>query len=182
MKNQYSKFIKYLEKQDSIFFQRSGDSVYLTDGKIVLKVPVMVYNGLIRPLSGILPDGLTDCKGVKRSYNTTVEISADGMDIEKAVASLNIEKNIVKTRFLIELPAKGKTKKPGNARVFVADGEIIAVNEIFIDIVSECQITGTWTGAGKWNTPIIQKDDDFMIVVFPMKVEKEIFEMWRGVK
>lgn len=181
MKNQYSKFIKYLEKQDSIFFQRSGDSVYLTDGKIVLKVPAMVYNGLIRPLSGILPDGLTDCKGAKRPHNATVEISSDSMDIEKAVASLNTEKNIVKTRFLVELPPQGR-KKNEIARVFFSDGEIIAVNENYIDMVSDCQITGVWTSSGKWNAPIIQKDDDFTIVIFPMKVDREIFEMWRGLK
>lgn len=39
MKNQYSKFVKHLEKQDSVFLQCSGDYIYLTDGKIVLKVP-----------------------------------------------------------------------------------------------------------------------------------------------
>ena len=56
MKNQYPKFIKYLEKQDNIFVQRSGDSVYLTDGKVVLMVPVMLYNSMIRPLCGLLPE------------------------------------------------------------------------------------------------------------------------------
>lgn len=53
MKNQYSKFVKHLEKQDSVFLQCSGDYIYLTDGKIVLKVPGTVYAAMIRPLSGI---------------------------------------------------------------------------------------------------------------------------------
>ena len=39
MKNQYSEFVKYFEKQEEIFVQRSGDSVYLTDGKVVLMLP-----------------------------------------------------------------------------------------------------------------------------------------------
>lgn len=103
------------------------------------------------------------------------------MDIEKAVASLKTEKNITKTRFLIELPPQGR-KKSETVRVFFSDGEIIAVNENFIDMISDCQITGAWTGLGKWNAPIIQKDDDFTIVIFPMRVDKEIFEMWKGLK
>lgn len=55
MKNPYAKFIKYLEKQEKILIQRSGESVYLTDGKAVLMLPVNLYDSMIRPLSGVLP-------------------------------------------------------------------------------------------------------------------------------
>ena len=67
MKNQYSKFVKYLVKRDNIYFQRVDKSVYLSNGKVVLMVPAPVCAAEIRPLSGLLPDTTGDCTGVKRS-------------------------------------------------------------------------------------------------------------------
>lgn len=181
MKNQYSKFVKHLEKQDSVFLQCSGDYIYLTDGKIVLKVPGTVYAAMIRPLSGIFPDAWDNCKGVKRSYDSVIRIdNAEGMDIAKACENLNTDKNLIKSRFIVDLPPKGKSKKGEKARLFFADGEIIAVNESFVDVFADCIIAERWTGEGRWNTPLIQKNDDFMLVVFPMKVDKEIFQVWKN--
>lgn len=183
MKNPYAKFVKYLEKQDSIFLQRSGDYVYLTDGKIVLKVPGTVYMSMLRPMSGILPDAWDDCKGVKRSYDPAIRIDKnDGMDIEKACEDLSSEKSIAKSRFILELPPKGKGKKSEKARLFFCDGEVIAVSENFIDVFSDCLICERWTGAGKWNTPLVQKTDDFMLVMFPIRVDKAEFQVWKDVE
>lgn len=135
MKNPYAKFVKYLEKQDNVFLQRSGDYVYLTDGKIVLKVPGTVYMSMIRPLSGIFPDAWNDCEGVKRSYDPVIRTGDnDGMDIQKACEGLSSEKNITKSRFIVELPPKGKSKKSEYARLFFCGGEVVAVSENFIDV------------------------------------------------
>lgn len=179
MKNPYRKFIKYLEKQNNVYFQCSGDSVYLTDNVIVLKVPMMVYRTLIRPLSGILPDGQTDCKGMRSYGDSMIELSPHAIDIEQAVVKLNTKREVKITPFSIDVPTKGKPKK---ARIFVADNNIITVDETLIDVFSECQIATSWVGAGTENTPVIQKDDDSMIVIFPIKVNKENFRMWRDIK
>lgn len=182
MKNQYTKFVKYLEKQENIFVQRSGDSVYLTDGKAVLMVPVVLYDNMIRPLSGLLPELKEDCTGTKRPSDVLVTVRPDGMNIKKAVDNLSTEKPIRQSRFLIELPPKGKSKKNIPCRIFKADGgDIIAVNEIFVDMFTDCNIADTWTGAGRWNCPLVQKTDDFMLVMFPMKINPEYFEIWKEV-
>lgn len=179
MKNQYSKFVKYLEKQENIFFQRSGDSVYLTDGKAVLMVPILIYDSMIRPLSGLLPDVSEDCTGVKRVYDPVVKIVPDGMNISKAVENLSTEKVIRESRFLLELPPTGKNKKSLPVRIFKADdGDIIAVDNVFVDMFADCSIADTWTGAGRWNTPLIKKSDGFMQVMFPMKVDQKYFKIW----
>lgn len=181
MKNQYSKFVKYLEKQENIFFQRSGDSVYLTDGKAVLMVPALIYNSMIRPLSGLFPDASEDCTGVKRVYDPVVKIVPDGMNISKAVENISTEKLIRKSCFLLELPPTGKSKKSLSVRIFKAnDGDIIAVNNVFVDMFSDCSIGETWTGAGRWDTPLVKKRDGFMQVMFPMKVDQKYFEIWKG--
>lgn len=180
MKNQYTKFVKYLEKQENIFFQRSGDSVYLTDGKAVLMVPALIYNSMIRPLSGLFPDASENCTGVKRVYDPVVEIVPDGMDISKAVENISTEKIIRQSRFLLELPPEGKSKKSLPVRIFKADdGDIIAVNNVFVDMFADCSIAETWTGAGRWNTPLVKKNDGFMQVMFPMKVDQKCFEIWK---
>ena len=182
MKNQYSKFIKYLEKQDDIFVQRSGDSVYLTDGKAALMVPATLYNSMIRPLSGLLPEMKEDCVGAKRSSDLFVEIRPDGMDIKKAVENLNTDKVIKQSRFLLELPSKGKNKKGDTVRIFKADGgDFIAVNTIFVDMFAECGTGEPWRGAGRWNAPLVQKNDDFMLVMFPVRINSEFFEFWKEV-
>ena len=182
MKNQYTKFVKYLEKQDNIFFQRSGDSVYLTDEKAVLMVPTYIYDAMIRPLSGLLPDAVGDCTGEKRSYDPVVMINPDGMDIKKAVDNLGTEKPIRQSRFLIELQPKGKSKKNIPCRIFKADGgDIIAVNETFVDMFADCNISDTWRGAGRWNTPLVKKSDGFMLVMFPVRINPESFEIWKEV-
>lgn len=179
MKNEYSKFVKYLEKQENIFFQRHGDSVYLTDGKAVLMVPALIYNSMIRPLSGLFPDVSEDCTGTKRAYDPVVKIVPDGMDISNAVENISTEKLIRESRFLLELPSNGRSKKPVAARIFKADKEIIAVNNTFVDMFSDCSIAETWTGAGLWNTPLAKKSDGFMQVMFPVKVDQKYFEIWK---
>ena len=180
MKNQYSKFVKYLEKQENIFFQRSGDSVYLTDGKAVLMVPDLIYNSMIRPLSGLFPDVSEDCTGVKRAYDPVVKIVPDGVDISKSVNNISTEKIITESRFLLELPSMGKSKKSIPVRIFKSDdGDIIAVNNVFVDMFADCSIAETWTGAGQWNTPLVKKSDRFMQVMFPIKVDQKYFEIWK---
>ena len=182
MKNQYSKFVKYLEKQNDIFVQRSGDSVYLSDGKVALMVPATLYNSMIRPLSGLLPEMKEDCIGAKRSNDLFVEIRPDGIDIKKAMENLSIDKVIKQSRFLLELPPKGKSKKGDTVRIFKADGgDIIAVNTIFVEMFAECGTGEPWRGAGRWNTPLVQKNDDFMLVMFPVRVNPEFFEFWKEV-
>ena len=182
MKNQYSKFVKYLEKQDDIFVQRSGDSVYLSDGKVALMVPATLYNSMIRPLSGLLPEMKDDCVGAKRSSDLFVEIRPDGLDIKKAVENLNTDKVIKQSRFLLELPPKGKNKKGVTVRIFKADGgDFIAVNTIFVEMFAECSTGEPWRGAGRWNAPLAQKNDDFMLVMFPVHINPEFFEFWREV-
>ena len=182
MKNQYSKFVKYLEKQDNIFVQRSGDSVYLTDGKAALMVPAMLYNSMIRPLCGLLPELKEDCIGTKRPSDLFVEIRPDGIDIKKVMENLSIDKVIKQSRFLLELPPRGKSKKGDTVRIFKADGgDIIAVNTIFVEMFAECGTGEPWRGAGRWNTPLVQKNDDFMLVMFPVRVNPEFFEFWKEV-
>lgn len=180
MKNQYSKFVKYLEKQKNIFFQRLGDSVYLTDGKAVLMVPALIYDSMIRPLSGLLPDVSENCIGAKRVYDPVVKIVPGGMDISKAVDDISTEKLIRESHFLLELPSTGKSKKSVPVRIFKSDdGNIIAVNNVFVDMFADCSIAETWTGAGRWNTPLVKKSDGFMQVMFPIKVDQKYFEIWK---
>lgn len=182
MKNQYSKFVKYLEKQENIFVQRSGDSVYLTDGKAVLMVPATLYNSMIRPLCGLLPEMKENCIGVKRSSDLFVEIRPDGLDIKKAVENLSTDKVIRQSRFLLELPPKSGSKKGVTVRIFKADdGDIIAVNTIFAEMFAECGTGEPWRGAGHRNAPLVQKNDDFMLVMFPVQIKPEFFEIWREV-
>lgn len=181
MKNQYSKFVKYLEKQDNIFVQRFGDSVYLTDGIVVLMVPSMVYDSMIRPLSGLLPELKEDCTGAKRVNDLFVEIRPNGMDIKKAVENLSTDKVIRQSHFLLEVP-KGKSKKYGTARIFKADGgDIIAIRETFVEMFAECATGEPWRSNGRWNAPIVQKNDDFMMVMFPVKINPEFFDIWKEV-
>lgn len=178
MKNQYSKFIKYLEKQDNIFVQRSGDSVYLTDGIVVLMLPVIFYDSMLRPLCGLLPEMKEDCFGAKRRYDLLVKICLDGMDIKKAVENLNTDKIIKQSRFLLELLPEGKSKKRDTVRIFKADGgDIIGINEKFVEMFAECGTGEPWRSSGRWNAPIVQKNDDFMMVVFPVKIDSKVFEI-----
>ena len=182
MKNQYSKFVKYLEKQENICVQRSGDSVYLTDGKAALMVPATIYNSMIRPLSGLLPEMKDDCVGAKQPNDLFVEIRPDGLDIKRAVENLSTDKVIRQSRFLLELPPKSGSKKGVTARIFKADdGDIIAVNTIFVEMFAECGTGEPWRGAGHWNAPLVQKNDDFMLVMFPVKINPEFFEFWKEV-
>ena len=181
MKNQYSKFIKYLEKQDNIFVQRSGDSVYLTDGNVALMVPSMVYDSMIRPLSGLLPELKEDCTGAKRVNDLFVEVRQNGMDIKNVVEKLNTEKIITKTNFLLEIPSTYKRGKLTLVRIFKTEGkgDIIAINNTFVEIFSECSIGEPWRSSGCWNGGIIQKNNDFAFVIMPMKIDSKYFEIWK---
>lgn len=182
MKNQYSKFVKYLEKQERVVFQRAGDSVYLTDGMVAIKVPVAIYTSLIRPLSGIFLDAVEDCVGEKCLNDEVVKPTNKHIDIRNLVERISDDKIVTPTRFLVEVPSKGKVKKPAVARVFLCDDTIITVDNRLLDAVADCPVGGVWTSAGTWNAPLIQRHDDFAIVVMPMRVDQEVFDVWKCVK
>ena len=180
MKNVYGKFVKYLVKQDNIYFQRVDESVYLSDGKIVLMVPAPVYAAEIRPLSGLLPDTTGDCTGVKRHSDFAVKIVSDGTDIKACVDNMDTSNVIAASRFLLEMPLTGK-RKPITVRLFrpAEGGDIIAVNNVFVDMFADCSISDKWTGAGKWNTPLIKRRDGYMQVMLPMRVDTRYFDFWK---
>lgn len=181
MKNPYVKFIKYLEKQDKVMFQRSGDFVYLCDGVIMLKVPAMIYTEMIRPLSGILPDGLTDCSGVKDYNDLIIQISENACNLEKMHERFSTEEKVIKTPFSVSFTPKSGRKEI-TARIFTSNNEIICVNEALLDVVKDCLNGVPWMSSGKKTSPLVQKDELFTIVVCPIRVDSEIFEMWRGAK
>lgn len=180
MKNQYTKFVKHIEKQGILYAQRADNSIYLTDGKIALMVPCVVYDQLIRPQSGILPDMPEDCKACKEPYDPCAKINNASIDIRKAVSCLNTDEILDKSPFFLELPQQGKRqKKPVLCRVFRSRFGYIGVNETYLDIFAECLISDVWRSSGRWNDPIVQKDDDSMLVVFPTKLDVPAFDFWK---
>lgn len=172
MKNQYSKFVKYLEKQDNVYFQRSGSSVYLSDGYTALQVPAIVYSNLIRPLSGIFPDVTNDCRGVKRNSDAMIKITDEGMNIAEVVKKIATDKTIAETPLFAELSTRGR-KKTEMARIFLADNEIIAVRAQFLELFSECPVTGVWQSSGQRRAPIVQKNEEYAISVCPVLLNDE---------
>lgn len=181
MKNEYAKFVKYLEKQNNIFVQRDGENVYLTDGKAVLMVPAILYNTYIKPLSGILPELAEDGIGCKRANDYTVKMG-DGMDIKKAVDCLNTDYIVKESRFLVEIPVSGK-KKHALARMFYCDGgDYITVNDEYVDMFAEVAPMESWLSAGKWNAPIIRATDGFKVVIFPIRLADGTLDFWKNLE
>ena len=179
MKNPYTKFIKYLEKQGKILIQRSGESVYLTDGKAVLMLPIKLYDIMIRPLSGVMPALEGDCTAEKGPYDVFATVRPDGLDIEKVVDGCRTDKIVHQSRFLLDFPPAGKGKKSIPCRIFKADGgDIITVNESYIDMFADCDIGGEWTSSGRWFDPLVKKNDDFALLVMPMKVDRKYFNVF----
>lgn len=179
MKNPYTKFIKYLEKQENIRIQRSGESVYLTDGKAVLMLPIELYDITIRPLSGVMPVLEGDCTAEKGPYDVFATVRPDGLDIKKAVDGFCTNKTIHQSRFILECPPAGKSKKSIPCRIFKAEGgDIITVNESYIDMFADCDIGGEWTSSGRWFDALVKKNDDFALVVMPMKVDRKCFDVF----
>lgn len=184
MKNQYTKFVKYLEKQENIYMQRAGESVYMTDGKVVLRVPVVWYNNMIRPLSGLLPDLPDDCTAAKHISDVLVTVQPGGMDIRQAVDKLSTGKIVRQSRFLLELPPVGRSKKPVLVRLFKGDdgGDIIGINDVFVDIFAECCAGEPWRSDGRAVSPLVQASDDTTLVMFPIRINPDIFGIWRDLQ
>lgn len=181
MKNEYAKFVKYLEKQDNIFVQRVNEEVYLTDGKAVLMVPAILYNDYVKPLSGILPELVEDGMGCKRANDYTVKMG-DGMDIKKAVDCVNTNYIVKESRFLVEIPVHEK-KKPALGRMFYCDdGDYITVNNEYIDMFAEVVPSEPWRSAGKWNAPIVRTADGFKVVIFPIRLADGTLDFWKNLE
>lgn len=179
MKNPYTKFIKYLEKQEKILIQRSGESVYLTDGKAVLMLPIELYDSMIRPLSGVLPVLEGDCTAEKQPYDVFATVRPDGLDIEKVVDGYRTDKIVHQSRFILEHSPAGKSKKSIPCRIFKAEGgDIITVNKSYIDMFADCDIGGEWTSSGRWFDALVKKNDDFALAVMPMKVDHKYFSIF----
>lgn len=179
MKNPYTKFIKYLEKQETIRIQRSGESVYLTDGKAVLMLPIELYDSMIRPLSGVLPVLEGDCTAEKQPYDVFATVRPDGLDIEKVVDGYRTDKIVHQSRFILEHSPAGKSKKSISCRIFKAEGgDIITVNKSYIDMFADCDIGGEWTSSGRQFDPLVKKNDDFALLIMPMKVDRKYFNVF----
>ena len=172
MKNQYTKFVKYLEKQENIYAQRAGESVYLTDGKIVLKVPVAWYNTMVRPQSGLLPFLTEECTAERHSSNAVVSVRANGRDIQRVVGSLSADCIVRQSPFLLETPQGGKGKKPRLVRIFKADsGEIVGVNNEYVDIFADCAAGEFWRSDGSHKSPLVLATEDIVLVMYPVLID-----------
>lgn len=179
MKNPYTKFIKYLEKQGKILIQRSGESVYLTDGKAVLMLPIELYDSMIRPLSGVMPVLEGDCTAEKGPYDVFATVRPDGLNIKKFIDGCCTDKIIRQSRFLLDLPAAKKSKKSISCRIFKAEGgDIITVDRSYIDMFADCDIGNEWTSSGRWFDALVKKNDDFALAVMPMKVDRKCFDIF----
>lgn len=172
MKNQYTKIVKYLDKQENIYAQRAGESVYLTDGKIALKVPVAWYNTMIRPQSGLLPFLPEDCTAERHSSNAVVSVRANGFDIRQAVGSLSADQIVRQSPYLLEIPRVGKGKKPMVVRIFKADfGDIIAVRDEFVDMFADCAAGEFWRSDGCPVSPLVLATEDIALVMYPVRID-----------
>lgn len=173
MRNQYTKFIKYLEKSDSVFFQCHGSSVYLTDGKIAIKTPKEYYNDSIALLSGILPVAGDDVIGCKRNESKRIIFDDNGFDIEKVFNSVNADHAIYQSQFIIQLDKKKF------ARVFFCDGSPVFIDDNFIKIFNDVSISdgdhtgGRYFSRGGKSDAIIKMSDDkeFCIMMLPLRVD-----------
>ena len=171
MKNQYTKYVKYLDKQANIYAQRAGESVYLTDGKIALKVPVAWYNTMVRPQSGLLPFLTEDCTADRHSSNAVVSVRANGFDIRQALGSLSADRIVRQSPVLLEIPRVGKGKKPMLVRIFKADsGEIVGVNNDYVDIFADCAAGEFWRSDGCPTSPLVLTTEDIALVMYPVRI------------
>lgn len=182
MKNQFSKVVKYLEKSECFFAQRESDSVYITNGFILIKIPVYVYDFQIRPLSGQFIE-IKDGEKVSRSSDDPFcRVDETGRNIKQILEYIKTDVEMIKSDFLVEIPAKTNSKKLTKARLFFTGNTVAGVNEMFVDMFSEI-VTGSWCGDGKNISPIVWKSDseDIIIVMTPLRLEKKIFEVWKDV-
>lgn len=174
MSNPMKKFVKLLGKSERVYCQCVGESVYITDGYIAIKVPKFWYNELIlteSPIFQPLDDGETATKDCNAKICKTVP---NGLNIEKVMCESLKKERLWKSPFLMESPLDSSLGgKIAQMRLFISENEIIPVRN---ESVEACEyfVTGDYYSTGNKLRPIIWVSDnnEFISLICPVRIDQ----------
>lgn len=168
MSNPMKKFVKLLGKSERVYCQCVGESVYITDGYIAIKVPKFWYDDLIlteSPIFQPLNNGEIATKDCNAKICKTVP---NGIDIA-AVISGYVKKEILwKSPFLMEVPLD---KKTAQLCLFVSENEIIPVRSAFVEACEDF-VTGDYYGLLIYIIQVKQREDDIVADLYYMTLDE----------
>ena len=179
MKSEYLKFVKYLEKQKAVYFQKDAGEIFLTDGVLSLSVPLMIYSKCIEPLSPIFcPAPKEDGTGMKIGNDPVIFWTDAAPEIATFVRGVGGNQDTVKSRFSLDLDGLEGNMRPVRTRIFFSNHEIIVIKEEFVEIFSRVLPGTPWKSTGIPDDPIFKQKDGIKVVVFPIRVPSDVFKVW----
>lgn len=183
MKNQYSKFVKHLEKAQKVMFQHDVDNVYITDGYVAVRISNVIYKALLRPLSGMFLDTDKSCKATKLRDDAMLHTTGNDIEIKQLLEGmLDGVSEIVCSKFSIDVPTN--KSKPDTARIFFKNGKIIkAINNMYIQMFDDIirYSNGGWYSSDTEKSAIIYRSNEVDIIIMPMILKKEEFKVWKPI-
>ena len=180
MKNNFAKFVRYLEKQDRIKIESDTDHVYMMDGYTALKVSKADYLYFIRPLSGIFPEIKGVCYAQKDNFDPVAKIVPTDTHVKELFEKTekNSRVQLKKSVFLLESSAH-KNKK-SLYRVFGSEtGNICAVNEKYVDMLECCIHPKSFMSAGGSLDILFMTGDTGAALACPFRFG-DALEFWTG--
>lgn len=173
MKNPYAKTVKLFSKAESLFIDRRGDTVFLCEGHIIVKLHVVAYDAFFRPASGQFLEMADGEKASRRGDTGMPEKSNAETDIAKLFEGMEASATapVHASPFLMEFTdMRGKNALQ---RMFTGDGYYIAINNAFYELAQESGLTEFWN-AGSSIQPVVAHSGEYNgIAILPIRLNQE---------
>lgn len=154
------KAARFLAKCDTLILQREGESIYICDGNILVKVPAGVYNYCFRIASPRFID-IQDGQAVRANDKRELPTECGKYGFDKIIPATGAALDIT--------PYKMENTDNKDLRVcFTADGEKVFLREAYYDNLKCFNRSGEWYGTN-YKSPVLSDFNlDIAVMILPV--------------
>lgn len=179
-KNPYSKSVKLFSKSESLFIQRKDETVFISEGHIILKIHIAAYDAFFRPSSGQFIE-MNDGDNAGRQGNMIIPEKHSTFDIEKCYEGFKCEavESVSVSPFLMEYSKDGKKKL--YQRMLCGRGYYVSISNDFYELAEESGFT-SFANKGTSVSAVFAESGDYNgIAILPIRADQQKIESFVNV-
>lgn len=175
-KNPYSKTVKMFSKSESLYINRDGEEIYISEGHFIVKMHVAAYDAFFRPVSGLFLELADGEKATKNGNMRMTEKIENGFDLVKFFNDFKYDgatELVNASPFLMEYSRDGKKKE--YQRMLTGSGYYVSINNDFYQVAEEIGFT-SFFGKGNSVSAVYAEAGNNGILILPIRLNQQELE------